>query len=617
MSWHLSHRLTPVHRAVSTALLYSIGCAALTTSAHAATIGKTVVSSAQHEPLVATILVSDINVADFSASLADASVYQRMGLTPTASMSVRFKPTSATSGQVLISTSQPVSKPFADVVLSINDNGKRNMMPKTLLMPLSGNAAIAPLSADNEPTTNNTSVRTKQPNLPVVSTTNAKPLTVRRGAPPPLMPSSSLQMSASSSKASVSLPPSSVETSASNRSSSITAPNQMMAMPTAVVPSPSIMRPNERTTTLQESSRFDISESLNSAQNDNQQTDVLSSSITTEQTNQNNEPNNVSAFDTNSSIGSTDKPLDILNIQITRQIRPSQNSNLQNSINNTPMVAKVPSPLKPQASAANTPYLAPDMVNESEATSRQASANSSVKDSTSASAPKPRIENEPASTTSTATAATPSANYTVQRNDNLWLIAQQIAEQNSVDVRTVMNQIKAQNPDAFINQDADQLRADAQLNLPSYDVIPSQKKMESAISAQRRYSSPIAKPTPKKAAEKKPATAVASQKNQATKRAQKPVTTKTQTLPEAQFSVVAPGRDGQANGTQTKRTSATGNGLSTDILATLKASRQRTATQAKRLSETSNTLGNYSQKIQLQNQKLAELQARLKQLRNQ
>ena len=81
--------------------------------------------------------------------------------------------------------------------------------------------------------------------------------------------------------------------------------------------------------------------------------------------------------------------------------------------------------------------------------------------------------------------------------------------------------------------------------------------------------------------------------------------------------MLAPGRNGNADGTQATSAAVTGNGLSTDILATLKASRQSTAAQAQQLSKTSSALDSYTRKIQLQNQKLAELQARLKKLRNQ
>ena len=102
---------------------------------------------------------------------------------------------------------------------------------------------------------------------------------------------------------------------------------------------------------------------------------------------------------------------------------------------------------------------------------------------------------------------------------------------------------------------------------------------------------------------------------QTAKPRKKPTTT--QTLPKAQFSVLAPDNNGRADGTQVKSAAATGSGLSTDILATLKAARQRTASQAQRLSKVSGTLDSYTKKIQLQNQKLAELQTRLKKLRNQ
>ena len=196
MSCHLSHRLTTVHRAISMALLCSVGYATLTTSANAATIGKTVVTSAQHEPLAASIVVTDIRAADFSASLANPVVYQQMGLTQTDSMTVRFTPTSATSGQVLITTSKPVSKPFADVVLAINDKGQRNVIPKTLLMPLKDNLPIK--------TPKNIVTGAAKPNLPSVTASTARPLTVRKGAPPPLMPTSTLSATQSTTNSAVS-----------------------------------------------------------------------------------------------------------------------------------------------------------------------------------------------------------------------------------------------------------------------------------------------------------------------------------------------------------------------------------------------------------------------------
>ena len=185
-----------------------------------------------------------------------------------------------------------------------------------------------------------------------------------------------------------------------------------------------------------------------------------------------------------------------------------------------------------------------------------------------------------------------------------------------------MKEIKSQNPSAFINKNADQLKADAQLSLPNYDVLPSQQKLEAAISAQRQYnrkaSIPVAKTTTTTSKPiSKQASKAAPENPQAAKRTAKPAVTKTQTLPKAQFSVIAPGHQGSADGTKTKSGMAAGNGLSTDVLTILKSSRQSTASQAQRLSKTSGTLESYTRKLQLQNQKLAELQARLKKLRNQ
>ena len=584
MSCHLSHRLTTVHRAVSMALLCSVGYAALVSSAQAATIGKTVVTSAQHEPLAASIVVSDIRAADFSASLANSTIYQQMGLAQTDSMTVRFKPTSATSGEVFITTSQPVSTPFADVVLNINDKGQRNVIPKTLLMPLNSRLPID--------TPKNIVTGAKKPNLPSVSSNTAKPLTVREGAPPPLTLSPMLATTHSST-------------------------SELVA---SKLPAPNIQAPTKTPTSQGNNlayapSRLDngrlnnVNNTLNANDNDRNPTSRLDNgrlsangNVTTignSNINLNSAKNvaNDTALVNNktmpidnslSATAVTDKQLDILNIQVTRQIQPSSKSEAG-------MMAASPIMPTPSDNKASTPKASLDTSNTAVATVPSSVTNNA--------------------SISTAASTTTASQYQVQRNDSLWVIAQQIAQENDLDIQTVMKQIQTQNPDAFINKDAGQLKADAKLSLPSYDVVPSQQKLEAAIKAQRQYSRRANSPVVKKAAKapsKKP-----SETNQVAKQRKKPMITKTQTLPKAQFSVLAPGRNGNADGTQATSAAATGNGLSTDILATLKASRQSTAAQAQQLSKTSNALDSYTRKIQLQNQKLAELQARLKKLRNQ
>ena len=586
MSGHLSHRLTRIHRAVSMALLYSVSYAALVSSAQAATIGKTVVTSAQHEPLAATILVTDIKTADFSAGLANSAIYQQMGLTPTDSMTVRFQPTSATSGQVFITTTKPVSKPFADVVLAINDGNQRNVIPKTLLMPLSDSVPIT--------TSKNIVSAEKKPNLPTVSSTNAQPLTVRKGAPPPLLLSYNASKPALNA---TNLPESTTQTPSMQVSSAQTT-NTSSDLSTAAAT-------NQSNTTTYAPSRLENGR-LNSP------VDVNNIVLMTN-ANNNSAGLSASANSMPSAADANDKQFDILNIQVTRQIQPKDKNNA------TMMIA---SPMQPTNSlpidtAPNEVALTPKDKTINSNNSNNMPLNDIAINSmpSNGAALQQEATRKPSSSSVASTkSASTEINYTVQRNDNLWVIAQQIADKNNIDVQTVMKEIQTQNPDAFINKNANQLKKDAQLSLPNYDVLPSQQKLEAAINAQRQYR---AANTP---AAKKPVTPKATPKSdteQTAKRAEKPATTKTQTLPKAQFSVLAPGHEGSADGTKTKAGVAAGNGLSTDVLAMLKSSRKSTASQAEQLSKTSGTLDSYTRKLQLQNQKLAELQARLKKLRNQ
>ena len=594
MSCHLSYRLTSIHRAVSMALLYSIGCVALVPSAQAATIGKTVVISAQHEPLVASIMVTDIENTDFSASLANAAIYQQMGLTPTDSMIVRFHPTSATSGQVFITTTKPMSKPFADVVLAINDGNQRNVIPKTLLMPLNDSLPIA--------TSKNIVTGAKKPNLPVVSTTNAQPLTVRKGAPPPLLSSDS---SKSTLKAA-------------------TSPERTVQSPHIRVPV--IQTPSAQATT--------ISSGLATAAATMTQSNITTYAPSRLENGRLNNPidrkNNSVMAGTNKdndvgltassnsqpyATSGTDKQFDILNIQITRQIQPKGKSDTDMMVA-IPMAPKNAIPNE-VALTSNNKAVVPNNGNSINSIVATTPLNSLQPNSNAlqqAVTPKASVAAKNTSSQVSDKSANSEINYTVQRNDNLWVIAQQIAEKNNIDVQTVMKEIQTQNPDAFINKNANQLKADAQLSLPNYDTLPPQQKLEATINAQKPYRAANT-PVAKKPIAPEPVSK--SDTGQAAKHTEKPATTKTQILPKAQFSVLAPGHEGSADGTKTKAGMATGNGLSSDVLNMLKSSRKNTASQAQQLSKTSGTLDSYTRKLQLQNQKLAELQARLKKLRKQ
>ncbi|MGM8897565.1 MULTISPECIES: type IV pilus assembly protein FimV [unclassified Psychrobacter] len=620
MSWHLPHRLTNIHHAVSVALLCSVSSIAWLPVAQAATMGKTTITSAQHEPLTASITVTDIDAKDFAASIASPVIYQQMGLTPTASMAVRFVPISATAGQLLIQTSQPVTMPFADVVLAINDNGQRNVIPKTLLMPLGNNNV--PIKQSKRVVSG-----APKPNLPVVSNSNAKPLTVRRGAPPPLIMVPDTQTPASMQT----LPKTVLRKTPNVNAPAVTSPAEttpLSVSQTSRVSQISSLKIRETTGLSADDLNNKGLSNVNSTTNNTNtkqtsKTDPVNTSdpksvlalensaasntslAAKDNTQKNKALNNSmpvknTAFSPIETAVNTNKQADILNIQVTRQIQ------LKTDLKNSP---NRPTPFTNDIKATSTSSNAPlPSATVSSNTGTDIAATDSMSDSKS----------------------TAMTSYTVQRNDNLWLISQQIAQQNNVDVSTVMKQIKSQNPDAFIAKDADLLKANAELSLPSYDIVPSQESLQTAIAAQRQHYIQVSR-AKKKSVERKKTTAadstsdkeltastdMSSKTKTTSKQSNKPSEVAPKTLPKARFSVVAPGRDGSADGTQTKAGAATGNGLSTDILATLKSARQRTAEQAKRVAATNSILGSYAKKLQLQNQKLAELEARLKKLRNQ
>lgn len=202
-----------------------------------------------------------------------------------------------------------------------------------------------------------------------------------------------------------------------------------------------------------------------------------------------------------------------------------------------------------------------------------------------------------------------SQTYTVQKNDNLWTIANQIAHENNMSVETVMQQIKSYNQDAFIDGDISLLKANAKLKLPDYKVIPSKLGIKAAIAARNSQQNTNHKPTNN---------AKNIQGNNTTKHDSKAPTTNktiTQPLPRPQVTLVTPGRSGSATGSQTTQ-SATGTGLNGELLTELKSTRQLTAKKAQRVQTLSKQLAESTNRMHLQNQRLAELEQRLKDLRN-
>lgn len=153
----------------------------ITVPALALSFGETIVHSAQYEPLLASIDVSEVDSANFSATLAKSSIYQKMGLSQTKTLTATFVPNSAHSGTIVIQTKAPLPLPFADVVLALQHQNQQTLMPKTLLLPLQGRVKLPDdltVLSSNKPLT--------PLSLDLTENLSSKPLLVRNEAPPPL-----------------------------------------------------------------------------------------------------------------------------------------------------------------------------------------------------------------------------------------------------------------------------------------------------------------------------------------------------------------------------------------------------------------------------------------------
>lgn len=185
--------------------------------------------------------------------------------------------------------------------------------------------------------------------------------------------------------------------------------------------------------------------------------------------------------------------------------------------------------------------------------------------------------------------------YVVQTGDSLWKIASQIAKSNNASVDEVMKQLYNENPDAFIQNDMSRLKSNASLNV-SYEFVPSQKAIADAVDAKAKTNKKFSKKT-STFAQSRP--------------------TAPKALPKPQVTLVTPSKSGAALGVQRDGANASTNDTnSNQLVATLKNTRSSTAQTAKKVNGLSEELSSATQKLQLQNEKLAQLEARLKALKN-
>ncbi|HCC65668.1 MAG TPA: hypothetical protein DEP59_01530 [Moraxella sp.] len=205
--------------------------------------------------------------------------------------------------------------------------------------------------------------------------------------------------------------------------------------------------------------------------------------------------------------------------------------------------------------------------------------------------------------------------YTLQRNDNLWTIASNIAAANRKDVDQVMADIMSANPTAFPDNDPSKLVANTQLQIPKYNVVPSQIGIKSANKARQQYRQNKRRVVSKKSAiaaksaTKQPATAKTTKKTLKAQKTPRPYAA----TKKSEMTIIAPNHtNGSVQGQSTNN--KVGKGMSSQVAAQVQQKRQATAQQATKVNKLNQHLVGAENRLKIQNTKLAQLEKRLKEL---
>lgn len=212
--------------------------------------------------------------------------------------------------------------------------------------------------------------------------------------------------------------------------------------------------------------------------------------------------------------------------------------------------------------------------------------------------------------------------YVIQRNDNLWTIANQLAKQNKTDVNKVMKDIVAANPRAFENNDPSKLVVNSELQVPKYKVMPSQLGIKSANAVKKQTRTTIKKPTTKTTSK-----ATVAKQRKATTTSKKPVVARQR--PKAavkpanrpvkarrtEMKIIAPSQsNGSTQGAIKADKNVGKNAQASQIVTQVQQKRQVTAQQASKVGKLNQSLVSAEKRLKLQNAKLAQLEERLKEL---
>ena len=199
--------------------------------------------------------------------------------------------------------------------------------------------------------------------------------------------------------------------------------------------------------------------------------------------------------------------------------------------------------------------------------------------------------------------------YTLQRNDNLWTIASNIAAANRKDVDQVMADIMSANPTTFPDNDPSKLVANTQLQIPKYKVVPSQIGIKSANKARQQYRQNKKRVPSKKSAAKQPTTLKTTKKTLKAQKTPRPYAA----TKKSEMTIIAPSHtNGSVQGQSTNN--KLGKAMSSQVAAQVQQKRQATAQQATKVNKLNQDLVGAENRLKIQNTKLAQLEKRLKEL---
>lgn len=205
--------------------------------------------------------------------------------------------------------------------------------------------------------------------------------------------------------------------------------------------------------------------------------------------------------------------------------------------------------------------------------------------------------------------------YTLQRNDNLWTIASNIAAANRKDIDQVMADIMSANPTAFPDNDPAKLVANTQLQIPKYKVVPSQIGIKSANKARQQYRQNKRRVASKKSviapksATKQPATLKTTKTTRKAQKTPRPYAA----TKKSEMTIIAPNHtNGSVQGQSTNN--KLGKAMPSQVAAQVQQKRQATAQQATKVNKLNQHLVGAENRLKIQNTKLAQLEKRLKEL---